>query len=78
MLVCPHIETSQLIWTANQLTGFCMWATLAFNGLKFSSCHFGLPRKISQRPRKDIHKISLGITNIDEKIGHVFPTNINI
>ena len=31
---CPHIETSQLICTANQLNGFYMWATLAFNGLK--------------------------------------------
>ena len=27
------IETSQLICTANQLTGFCMRATLALNGL---------------------------------------------
>ena len=30
---CPHIETSQLICTGNQLTGFYMRATLAFNGL---------------------------------------------
>ena len=30
---CPHIETSQLIHTANQLTRFCMRATLAFNAL---------------------------------------------
>ena len=30
----PHIETSQLICIANQLTGFYMRATLAFNGLK--------------------------------------------
>ena len=30
---CPHIETSQLICTANQLTGFYMRATLALNGL---------------------------------------------
>ena len=31
---CPHhIETSQLIWTANQLTDFYMRATLALNGL---------------------------------------------
>ena len=34
---CPHIETSQLICTANQLTGFYMRATLAFNGLN-SNC----------------------------------------
>ena len=31
---CPHIKTSQLICCANQLTGFYMKATLAFNGLK--------------------------------------------
>ena len=30
---CPHIEISQLICYANQLTGFYMRATLAFNGL---------------------------------------------
>ena len=30
---CPHIETSQLICCANQLTGFYMRATLALNGL---------------------------------------------
>ena len=29
----PHIETSQLICTVKQLTGFYMRATLAFNGL---------------------------------------------
>ena len=29
----PHIETSQLFCCANQLTGFYMRATLAFNGL---------------------------------------------
>ena len=33
MPVCPHIETSQLICCANQLTGIYMRATLAFNGL---------------------------------------------
>ena len=31
---CPHIETSQLICTANQLTGFYMRATLTLNGLR--------------------------------------------
>ena len=31
--VLPHIETSQLICTANQLTSFYMRATLAPNGL---------------------------------------------
>ena len=30
---CYNIETSQLICTANQLTGFCVMATLAFNEL---------------------------------------------
>ena len=30
---CPRIETSQLISYVNQLTGFYMRATLAFNGL---------------------------------------------
>ena len=34
MPVFPHIETSQLICKANQLAGFYMRATLAFNGLK--------------------------------------------
>ena len=29
---CPHVETGQLICCANQLTGFYMRATLAFNG----------------------------------------------
>ena len=27
---CPHIETSQLIFCANQLTGFCMRATQVY------------------------------------------------
>ena len=31
--VCAHKKTSQLICTANQLTGFSMAATLALNGL---------------------------------------------
>ena len=30
---CHHIETNQLICSANQLTGFYMMETLAFNGL---------------------------------------------
>ena len=30
---CPHIETSQLICTANQLTSFYIRGRLAFNGL---------------------------------------------
>ena len=35
VLPCPHMETSQFIFTANQLTCFYMKATLAFNGLNF-------------------------------------------
>ena len=31
---CPHVETSQLICKANQVTGSYMRATLTFNGLK--------------------------------------------
>ena len=33
---CPHIETSQLICIGNQLTGFYIRTTLAFNGLIWS------------------------------------------
>ena len=40
---CPHIETSQLICFANQLTGFYIRVTLAFNGLIiFPSMYFDL------------------------------------
>ena len=35
---CPHIETSQWICCANQLTGFYMRATLALNGLNIVLC----------------------------------------
>ena len=31
---CPHIETSQLICCANQVTGFYMRATFVFNLLR--------------------------------------------
>ena len=34
------IETSQLIYTANQLTGFYMRVTLALNGLIIWPLHF--------------------------------------
>ena len=34
MPVLPALESSQLICKANQLAGFYMRATLAFNGLK--------------------------------------------
>ena len=33
----PHIKTSQLICNANQLLGFYMRPTLAFNGLRASA-----------------------------------------
>ena len=36
---CSHMETSQLICTANRLTGFYVGATLAANEL-ISGCHF--------------------------------------
>ena len=49
MPVCPHIETSQLICKANQLTGFYMRATQSFNGL---SEHF----KFKQFADSDIYK----------------------
>ena len=42
---CPHIETSQLIFTANQLTGFYMRAALALNELN-KKLHFLLTTKI--------------------------------
>ena len=32
---CPHIETNQLICTANQMIGFYMRATLTLNGLLY-------------------------------------------
>ena len=38
-LCCPNVETSQLIYTANQLTSFYMRVTLAFNGLIKLSFH---------------------------------------
>ena len=37
---CPHIETSQLICSANQLAGFCMRTTLAINGLNTWQANF--------------------------------------
>ena len=40
----PHIETSQLIYCANQLTGFYMRATLALNGLNTLPQNLGLKK----------------------------------
>ena len=54
---CHHIETSQLVCRANQLTGFYMMATLAFNELRISSvnmtkstgkCGFGHIKNIKE------------------------------
>ena len=36
---CHHIETNQLICRANQLGGFFMMATLAFNELRTTLIH---------------------------------------
>ena len=46
MPVFLHIETSQLICTANQLTGFGMRATLAFNGLTLEHYNVWLFKEI--------------------------------
>ena len=35
---CRHMETSQMICTADRLTGLCVGATLAVNGI-ISECH---------------------------------------
>ena len=40
----PHIETSLLICTTNQLTGFYMKAILAFNGLNVLETFTGLSK----------------------------------
>ena len=39
-LCCPHTETSQLICTENQLTGFYMRTTLALKSLKSFYAYF--------------------------------------
>ena len=62
---CPHIETSQLIYTANQLTGFYMKATLTFNGLndKFLGSHITI--KILERQFEHFEQIQEVTTNKD-------------
>ena len=47
---CPHIETSQLICFANQLTGFSKRATLAFNGV------IKIEKKILEKVLLDIRR----------------------
>ena len=45
----PYVDTNQFIHTANQLTGFYIRATLAFNGLNISFVAFrGVYFKLSQ------------------------------
>ena len=58
MPVCPHIETSQLIFTGNQLTGFYMRATLAFNGLKHA-----VRLLSSLKKQKNIPDLFVGLCN---------------
>ena len=55
MSVLPHIETSQLICTANQLTGFYMRATLVLNGLGNKSLY--------GRPLTEKYETSINIVN---------------
>ena len=45
--VFPHIETSQLICCANQLTGFYMRATLALNGFKQLAFGWQIDKQLS-------------------------------
>ena len=71
---CHHIETSQLICSANQLTGVCRIATLAFNELNtswwsFIFSHCKTKNKMqqqaifhvclqNQQPKFQLHEIS--------------------
>ena len=83
MLVLPSIETSQLICTANQLTGFYMRAALAFNGLNedkpmfihikvsfLNEVGFVLSRKI--RGKKEILRKVRGNLGNETKYGNFF------
>ena len=57
---CHHIETSQLICYANQLTGFYMRATLVFNGLRVVLLLSSVKQKYDdsqQYPLKNMSKI---------------------
>ena len=57
---CPQIKTSQLIYTANQSTGFYMRATLALNGLNarqalyWRDSSFFMKRKVISLVKDDI------------------------
>ena len=81
---CHHIETSQLICSANQLTGFCMIATLAFNELNtswwsFIFSHCKTKNKMqqqaifhvclqNQQPKFQLHEISKKTIKIFENV----------
>ena len=47
---CHHIETNQLICSANQLTGFYMMETLAFNELMIILFHQRFMLPLSTEP----------------------------
>ena len=47
---CHHIETTQLICSANQLTGFYMMVTLAFNELILDA-KYGLDPQAQYNPK---------------------------
>ena len=67
---CHHIETSQLICTANQLTGFYMMPTLAFNELI-------LLYKIKLCQKKVVEKLSFNELKIEKvKFFRQSPTKI--
>ena len=59
MPVFPHIETSQLICTANQLTGFYLRATLVLNGWM---------TQLSLSENDLLHNIMYGDKNFDMNI----------
>ena len=60
---CPHIETSQLICTGNQLTGFCMRAKLALKGLIWSILRTAGYLKI-QRKLKVLQQLCENVANL--------------
>ena len=59
MPVFPYLETSQLICTANQLTGFYLRATVALNGLM---------TQLSLSENHLLHNIMYGDKNFDMNI----------
>ena len=65
---CHHIETSQLICRANQLTGFYMMTTLAFNELSWLYLNPSLPAEIAPLPHffYSLQHISISLTHKKE------------